>query len=427
MPALPLPPSEIPLLDVSEEERPCYLDSAATSLKPKAVVDRLARFYAYENAPVHRGVYELSQRATDAYEQARRTVAAFVHAEPEQVVFTRGTTEGLNLIAHAWAMEQLQPGDELLVSPQEHHSNFLPWQAVAERTGATLHYLPLTPTGLVDLVGACALIGRRTKLVAMAHVSNVLGVENPVREVFEAARQVGAITVLDGAQSVPTRPVDLADLHCDALAFSGHKMLGPTGIGALVIDLARLGPMQPYQTGGGMIERVSLSAPVYLDGVARFEAGTPHAAGAIGLAAACDYLSNLTYDGNTGMAAVAAYEHAWGLHAMEQIRDIDGLRLIGPPEGHEAEGGIVAVQMDGVHPHDLAVLLDAQGVMCRAGHHCTMPLHAHLANEPDAPQVETSLRASAYVYNPLADADRLADALRFAARALRGDRTTVFA
>ena len=328
MPALPLPPSEIPLLDVSEDERPCYLDSAATSLKPRAVVDRLARFYAYENAPVHRSVYELSQRATDAYEQARRTVAAFVHAEPEQVVFTRGTTEGLNLIAHAWAMEQLQPGDELLVSPQEHHSNFLPWQAVAERTGATLHYFPLTPTGLVDLDEARALICRRTKLVAMAHVSNVLGVENPVREVFGAARKVGAITVLDGAQSVPTRPVDLADLHCDALAFSGHKMLGPTGIGALVVDLARLGPMQPYQTGGGMIERVSLSAPVYLDGVARFEAGTPHAAGAIGLAAACDYLSSLTYDGKTGMAAVAAYEHAWGLHAMEQIGDIDGLRTI---------------------------------------------------------------------------------------------------
>ncbi|MEM8559886.1 MAG: aminotransferase class V-fold PLP-dependent enzyme, partial [Bacteroidota bacterium] len=235
MPALPLPPSEVPLLDVPEDERPCYLDSAATSLKPKAVVDRLARFYAYENAPVHRGVYELSQKATDAYEQARRTVAAFVGATPEQVVFTRGTTEGLNLIAHAWALSHLKPGDELLVSPQEHHSNFLPWQDVAERTGATLHYLPLDAAGLVDLDGAVALLGPRTKLVAMAHVSNVLGVENPVREVFEAAQKVGAITVLDGAQSVPTRPVDLADLHCDALAFSGHKMLGPTGIGALVV------------------------------------------------------------------------------------------------------------------------------------------------------------------------------------------------
>jgi cysteine desulfurase/selenocysteine lyase len=259
----------------------------------------------------------------------------------------------------------------------------------------------------------------------MAHVSNVLGVENPVREVFEAARKVGAVTVLDGAQSVPTRPVDLADLHCDALAFSGHKMLGPTGIGALVIDLDRLGPMQPYQTGGGMIERVSLDAPIYLDGVSRFEAGTPHAAGAVGLAAACDYLSSLTYGGQAGMAAVAAYEHDWGLHAVEQIHAIEGVRLIGPPEGHEAEGGIVALQMDGVHPHDLAVLLDAQGVMCRAGHHCTMPLHAHLAKAPQGAHVETSLRASAYVYNTLDDADRLADALRFAARALQGDRASV--
>src|SRR5690606_11034210 len=219
MPALPLGPSEVPLLDVPEAERPCYLDSAATTLKPKAVVDRIARFYAYENAPVHRGVYELSAKATDLYEQARQTVGAFVGAEAESVVFTRGTTEGLNLIARAWGEKHLRPGDELLVSPQEHHSNFVPWQELARRTGAALRFLPLRADATLDLEGALKLIGRRTRLIAMAHVSNVLGVENPVREVFEAARKAGALTVLDGAQSVPTRPVDVEEIGCDALAF----------------------------------------------------------------------------------------------------------------------------------------------------------------------------------------------------------------
>lgn len=425
MPALPLDPSEVPLLDVPEAERPCYLDSAATSLKPKAVVDRIARFYAFENAPVHRGVYELSARATDLYEQARATVGAFVGAETESVVFTRGTTEGLNLVARAWGEEKLGPGDELLVSPQEHHSNFVPWQELARRTGATLRYLPLRDDATLDLPAALEMIGRRTKLVAMAHVSNVLGVENPVREVFAAAKWAGAVTVLDGAQSVPTRPVDVGDLGCDALAFSGHKMLGPTGIGALVVRPDLLDEMATYQTGGGMIRTVAVEGSEFLRGFHRFEAGTPHAAGAVGLAAACDYLRSMTYEGEVGMAAVAAYERAWGRYAVEQIRDIPGLRLVGPPGDAEAEGGIVALQMDSLHPHDLAVLLDAQGVMCRAGHHCTMPLHAHLAQGSPAGGAypDASLRASAYVYNPLADADRLTDALRFAHAALTRRRT----
>jgi len=418
---LPLSPSEIPLLDTPEDERPCYLDSAATSLKPRAVVDRIAEFYAYENAPVHRGVYELSAKATDLYEQARQTVGAFVGADAESVVFTRGTTEGLNLIARAWAEPRLGFGDEILVSPQEHHSNFLPWQELARRTGATLRWIPLHDDGTVNVEAALDLIGPKTTLVAMAHVSNVLGIENPVRELFAAAKSAGALTVLDGAQSVPTRPVDVADLHCDALAFSGHKMLGPTGIGALVADPDVLDAMEPYQTGGGMIRTVAVEGSDFLDGYARFEAGTPHAAGAIGLAAACDYLNRMAYDGATGMAAVAAYERDWGRHAIEQIRSIPGVRLVGPPGDAEAEGGIVALQMDGLHPHDLAVLLDARGVMCRAGHHCTMPLHAHLSAEGHYP--ETSLRASAYVYNTLADADQLAEALAFAHEALTSRRT----
>lgn len=416
---LPLPSSEIPFLD--QEERPCYLDSAATTLKPRTVIDRIARFYAQENAPVHRGVYELSQRATDLYEQARNTVAEFVGADVESLVFTKGTTEGLNLIARAWAEEQLKAGDEIVVSPQEHHSNFTPWQELARRTGATLHFAPLNPNGTLDLEGTLALIGSRTKLVAMSHVSNVLGIENPVREVFAQAKRVGAVTVLDGAQSVPTRPVDVNDLGCDALAFSAHKMLGPTGIGALAVNPNLLDQMSAYQTGGGMIERVAMEGTTYLDGAARYDAGTPNSAGAVGFAAACDYLDAVDYEGQSGMEAVAAYEHDWGQHAVEQVAGIEGIRMLGPPEGHPPEGGIVALQLDGIHPHDLAVLLDAQNVMVRAGHHCTMPLHAHLSGGGDFP--ETSLRASAYIYNTLTDAGRLADALKFAREALT--RTTV--
>src|SRR5690606_17226676 len=245
-----------------------------TSLKPRTVVERIARFYAEENAPVHRGVYAWSQHATDLYEHARRTVAAFVGAEAEGLVFTRGTTEGLNLVARAWAEEQLGTGDEIVASPQEHHSNFTPWQEVARRTGAHLRFAPLRPDGRLDLDGTLALLGRRTKLVALAHVSNVLGVENPVRHVFEAARRLGAVTVLDGAQSVPTRPVDVAELGCDFLAFSAHKMLGPTGIGALAARPDLLDAMAPYQTGGGMIERVAVEGTTFLGGFARYEAGT---------------------------------------------------------------------------------------------------------------------------------------------------------
>ncbi len=419
---LPLPAAEVPALDApASEERPCYLDSAATTLKPRAVVDRIAHFYAHENAPVHRGVYELSARATDLYEQARRTVAAFVGAEPEGLVFTRGTTEGLNLIARAWGERHLKPGDEILVSPQEHHSNFLPWQELARATGAALRWIPLHDDGTVDLAGTLALVGRRTRLVAMAHVSNVLGVENPVREVFAAARKAGALSILDAAQSVPTRPVDLEDLGCDVLVFSGHKMLGPTGIGAVAARPGVLEDMGAYQTGGGMIRTVAVEGSEFLEGNLRYEAGTPHAAGAVGLAAACDYLGRMSYDGKTGMAAVAAYEADWGRHAVEQVRSIEGVRLVGPPGDAEPEGGIVALQMEGIHPHDLAVLLDAQGVMVRAGYHCTMPLHAHLSGDGAFPA--TSLRASAYVYNPLDDADRLAEALRFAASALTRRRT----
>lgn len=420
---LPLPLEEVPALQGEGGERLCYLDSAATSLKPRRVIDRLATFYLRENAPVHRGVYELSARATDLYENARATVAAFVGASPESLVFTRGTTEGINIIARSWGEEVLKAGDEILASPQEHHSNVLPWQELARRTGATLHHMPLHPDGTLDLDASLALVGPNTRLVAMAHVSNVLGIENPVREIFEAARRVGALTLLDGAQSVPTRPVDIQDLACDVLTFSAHKMLGPTGIGALVARPDLLEEMSPYQTGGGMIERAAMDSADYLRGYARFEAGTPHSAGAVGFAAACDYLNEVTFDGLTGMAAVAAYERVWGERALEAIAPIEGVRLIGPPAGYAAEGGLVALQVEGLHPHDLAVLLDAQGVMVRAGHHCAMPLHAHLSGGGAHP--ETSLRASAYVYNTLEDADRLADALQFARDALTGRQRTV--
>jgi cysteine desulfurase / selenocysteine lyase len=421
MPSLPLTPEDVPALNGPDGERLCYLDSAATSLKPKQVVDRVAHFYLRENAPVHRGVYELSSRATDLYENARSTVAAFVGADPEWLVFTRGTTETMNLIARAWGEERLGQGDELLVSAQEHHSNMLPWQELVRRTGASLIPMPLHADGTVDTDGALNRINPRTKLVAMAHVSNVLGIENPVQEIFSAAKSVGALTVLDGAQSVPTRPVDVHVLGCDVLGFSGHKMLGPSGIGALIASPELLEDMSPYQTGGGMIERAAIDSADYLRGYARFEAGTPNPAGAIGLAAACDYLDSLTWEDHEGMEAVAAYEMAWGRRAVEQVREIEGVRLIGPPEGYEPEGGIVALQMEGLHPHDLTILLDAQGVMVRAGHHCAMPLHEFLSEDGAFP--ETSLRASAYVYNTLEDADRLTEALRFARGALMKRRT----
>jgi len=416
VPSLPLSVDEVPALRGADGERVCYLDSGATTLKPRTVVDRITRFYLEENAPVHRGVYELSARATDLYEEARKTVGAFVGAAPEWVVFTRGTTEAMNLVARAWGEDRLRQGDEILVSPQEHHSNMIPWQELARRSGARLIGLPLQGDGTIDLEAARGLIGSRTRIVAMAHVSNVLGIENPIRHVFAAAKQAGALTVLDAAQSVPTRPVNMAEIGCDAMGFSAHKMLGPTGIGALIATPELLDEMGSYQTGGGMIERVALDSSDYLRGYARFEAGTPHAAGAIGMAAACDLLSSVTYSGLEGMEAVAAYEREWGLRAVEQVREIEGVRLIGPPPGYEPEGGIVSLQMEDLHPHDLALLLDAQGVMVRAGHHCAMPLHEVLSRDGSFP--ETSLRASAYVYNTMEDADRLAEALRFAREAL---------
>ena len=415
---LPLPAADFAAL--AGPDAPVYLDSGATTLKPRRVVERIARFYAEENAPVHRGVYALSQRATDLYEDARRTVARFVSAPAERLVFTRGTTDGLNLVARAWAEERLGPGDEILVSAQEHHSNFLPWQQAARRTGATFRPMPLTPLGTVDVERTLGAITQATKLVALAHVSNVLGVENPVRAVFTRAREVGAVCVLDGAQSVPTRPVDVADLGADALAWSGHKMMGPTGIGALALSERLLAEMTLYQTGGGMVDRVALSGSTFLPTAQRFEAGTPHAAGAIGLAEACDVLAEI------GMDRVAAYEAEWGRRAVAAVRQIDGVRLVGPPGDAEAEGGIVAVQADGAHPLDLAVLLDAQGVLCRAGHHCAMPLHDHLGSQHErsgsggSDAVATSLRASAYVYNGLGDADRFAEALAVAVQTLRG-------
>lgn len=412
---LPLPASEVPVLD--RDDKPCYLDSAATTLKPRKVVDRISQFYLEENAPVHRGVYELSQHATDLYEQSRATVAAFVGASQENLIFTKGTTEGLNLIAHAWGLDNLSEGDEILTSPQEHHSNFTPWQDVARRTGATLRFIPLHSNGTIDVETALGLISGRTKLVALAHVSNVLGIENPVADVFDKARSVGAITVLDGAQSVPTRPVDVQSLNCDALSFSAHKMLGPTGIGALVVRSELLEVLSAYQTGGGMIDHVSVDGTTYLSGAAQFDAGTPNAAGAIGFAAACDYLNDVEYDGCKGMEAVAAYEKYWGNYAVNKIRSVDGIRLLGPPDCCDPESGIVSIQLEGVHPHDLAILLDAQGVMVRAGHHCTMPLHAHLSSGGDFPA--TSLRASAYIYNTTGDADRLVEALVFAQKTLR--------
>jgi cysteine desulfurase/selenocysteine lyase len=414
MPTLPLGAEEIPALRVEEgAERPCYLDNGATTLKPERVVRAIDRFYRTQNAPVHRGVYDWSQEATGLYENARETVAAFVGAEREELIFTRGTTEGLNLFARSWGETHLEPGDEIALAPQEHHSNFVPWQQLAERTGATLRWLPLREDGRLDLEAALEVITERTALVTICHVSNVLGVANPVESLFRRAREVGAVSVLDGAQSVPHRPVDVREIGCDALAFSGHKMLGPTGIGGLVVRGDLMEELAPYETGGGMIDRVSTEGTTFAEGPERFEAGTPHAAGAVGLAEACRFLTEI------GMAEIESYERRWGRKAVERIRSIPDVHLIGPPGETEAEGALVSLRMKDLHPHDLAVLLDARGVMCRAGHHCTMPLHDHFGGE-------ASLRASGYLYNDEEDLDRLVDALVFARKALRGEVSTPF-
>ncbi|HSK28084.1 MAG TPA: cysteine desulfurase [Jiangellales bacterium] len=406
--------ADFPILSrtVRGGRRLVYLDSGATSQKPGCVLDAEREFYEQHNAAVHRGAHQLAEEATDAYEGARATVAAFVGADPAEVVFTKNATEAINLVAYsmsnaAYAGEEaaryrLGPGDEVVVTEMEHHANLVPWQELCRRTGATLRWLGVTPDGRLDLGDLDAVVTGRTRLVAFVHQSNVLGTVNPVEPLVRRAREVGALVVLDACQSVPHLPVDVAALGADFVAFSGHKMLGPSGIGALWGRRELLATMPPFLTGGSMIEVVRMEGSTYAAPPQRFEAGVPMAAQAVGLASAVGYLTAL------GMPAVAAHEHALAAYALDALGAVPGLRVVGPTDVVD-RGATVAFTVDGIHPHDLGQLLDDRGVEVRVGHHCAWPLHRAL-------DVPATTRASFYLYNGADDVDALVDAIHHARR-----------
>ncbi|HEX7044759.1 MAG TPA: cysteine desulfurase [Burkholderiales bacterium] len=369
-----------------------YLDNAATSQKPRAVLEALERYYRCDNANVHRGVHALSERATGAYEEARAKVRAFLNAASErEIVFVRGATEGVNLVASTWGRANVRAGDEILISAMEHHSNIVPWQLLCEQVGARLRVAPIDDTGALVFEEFERLLGERTRLVAMAHCSNALGTINPVRRVIERAHAAGAVVLLDGAQAAPHLAIDVRALDCDFYVFSSHKVYGPTGIGVLYGKERLLEAMPPYQGGGDMIKVVTFEKTVYNDLPYKFEAGTPHIAGAVGLGAAVDYLGAL------GLDAVAAHEHELLVYATEALAAIPGVRLVGTaPE----KAAILSFTLEGVHPHDIGTVLDHEGVAIRAGHHCAMPVMQRFA-------VPATARASLGLYNTREDVDAL--------------------
>ena len=384
-----------------------YLDSGATSQKPRQVLDAERTFYELHNGAAHRGAHLLGEEATDVYEGARSKVAAFIGAEPGEVVFTKNATEAINLVAYAMSNARsgrfhVQPGDEILITEMEHHANLVPWQQLCERTGATLRWLAVTPEGRLDLDHLDDLITERTKIVAVTQQSNVTGANPPVAEIARAAHDKGALVLVDAAQSVPHQPVDVSALGVDFLAFSSHKMLGPYGIGVLFGRAELLAEMPPFLTGGSMIEMVRMEGSTFLPPPQRFEPGVPAVAEAAGLGAAVDYLTAL------GMGNVAAHEESLTAHALDVLRDNPGVRILGPDTTKD-RGGSVAFEVEGVHPHDVGQVLDELGIAVRTGHHCAWPLHRALG-------VQASTRATFYVYNTHAEVDELADGIRYAQR-----------
>jgi len=380
-----------------------YLDNAATSQKPRQVISALTEYYEGYNANVHRGVHALSMEATDRYEEAREKVARFIGArQSEEVIWTRNTTEAINLVTGSWARSNLQPGDEVVVTEMEHHSNMVPWQMVTQERGATLRYLRLGDDGKLDLDDIDTIINDRTKMVSIVHASNSLGTINPVKEITARARAVGAAVMIDGAQSVPHMSVDVQDLDCDFLAFSGHKMLGPTGIGVLYAKREVLETMEPFLTGGEMVLSVTLDGADWNNLPMRFEAGTPNIADAIALGAAVDYLDS------TGMDNIRRHEVQLTGYALSRLREIEELVIFGA-EAAEDRGGVVSFHTPDVHPHDLGTYLDQQGIAVRTGHHCTMPVMRKLG-------VPATTRASFYLYNTEEEVDQLVDSLKSALR-----------
>jgi cysteine desulfurase/selenocysteine lyase len=399
--------SDFPILARRVNGKPLvYLDSAATSQKPRAVIDSLVDYYSRYNANVHRGVYQLSIEATESYEAARKKVADFINAaSTQEIVFTRGTTESINLVRYAWGSKFVSRGDLIVVTLMEHHSNIVPWQLLAEEKGAKLEYAELTDDGRIDYARFDRILNLKPRLVAFTQCSNVLGTINDARRMCAMAREVGATTVVDAAQSVPHMPVDVQAMGCDFLAFSGHKMLGPTGIGVLYGKRELLNSMAPFQAGGDMIREVHRSGATWNDVPYKFEAGTTNIADAIGLGAAVDYLDSL------GMENVRLHELELSRYAAERLSTIPNLKIYGPKNLGE-RGGVVSFNLADIHPHDMASILDGEGVAIRSGHHCAQPLM-------DLLQVPGTSRASFYVYNNTEDIDALVAALEVARRVFK--------
>ena len=375
-----------------------YLDNAATSQKPQSVLDALAAYYEDDNANVHRGIHELSRRATTAFEGARVKVAKFIGApDSAELVWTRGTTEAINLVASSWGMDTLGDGDEILLSSLEHHSNIVPWQLVASRTGARLRYIEMDEQGRLILDYLPEILTDRTRMVAVSHISNALGTVNPIREIADQAKQVGALVLVDGAQAVPHRRVDVQELGCDFYAFSGHKMCGPTGSGGLWARRSLLESMPPYQGGGEMIRMVERDMSTWAEIPHKFEAGTPNIAGAIALGAAADFLDEVGFD------AIAEHERELLSYALERLDDMGGINVYGPTDLDE-RSGVISFTMGDAHPHDISTILDSRGIAIRAGHHCAQLVMQHFG-------ISATARASFYLYNSTDDVDRLIEGL----------------
>jgi cysteine desulfurase/selenocysteine lyase len=386
-----------PILQQTINGKPLvYLDSAASAQRPVQVIEAIKRYYEHDHANVHRGVHTLGARATAAYENAREKVARFLGAaSAEEIIFTRGTTSALNLVAASYARSVCGPDDEIVITPMEHHSNLIPWQQAAKATGAALKTIPLQPDGTISLADAEKVINARTKVVAITHVSNVLGVINPVEELAKIAHRNGAVLVVDGAQSTPHMKIDVRKMDCDFFAFSGHKMCGPTGIGALYGKKSLLERMEPVEFGGEMIDFVTLEDATWKDVPYRFEGGTPNIAGAVGLAAAIDFLESV------GLDEIERHDREITAYALERVQQIPGIRIYGPT-AHRAS--LITFNLDDIHPHDVATVLDTEGVAIRAGHHCCQPLMKWLGASATA-------RASFYLYNQPDDVDRWIAAL----------------
>lgn len=391
---------DFPILFQEVNDEPLvYLDNAATTQKPTQVLDVLRHYYEHDNANVHRGVHTLAERATADYENSREKVRAFINAkETAEVLFTRGTTTGLNWLARSYGDAFIKEGDEIVISYMEHHSNIIPWQQLAERKGAILRYLPLTDEGFIDMTAAKDIINEKTAIVSLAYASNVLGVINPIKELAEMAHANDAVMIVDGAQAAPHMAVDVQELDADFFAFSGHKMCGPTGIGVLYGKRNWLEQMEPVEFGGEMIDFVNLFSSSWKELPWKFEAGTPNIAGAIALGAAIDYLNEI------GMDNIHHYEQELVEYVLPKLHEIGGVTIYGPqdPEHHT---GVIAFNLDGLHPHDVATALDMEGIAVRAGHHCAQPLMNYL-------NLPATARASFYFYNTKEDADRLIEAIQ---------------